>query len=64
MQSTSEHLEHAGPPTLRSRARRSAVRFAALALILGTLSSVAIGGYSHRSVLRAGRSHAMENNNP
>jgi len=40
MHSTSEQFHRGGSFTLRSRAQRSAVRFAALALILGTLGSV------------------------
>ena len=43
MHSTSEHLQHGGSFTLRSRAQRSAVCFAALALLLGTLAAVVPG---------------------
>ena len=40
MHSTSERSRHGGSFTLRSRTQRSAVSFAALALLLGTLAAV------------------------
>ena len=40
MQNTSEHFQYVGSSRVRSRAQRSGVLFAALALLLGTLSAV------------------------
>ena len=40
MQNTSEHFQYVGSSRMRSRAQRSGVLFAALALLLGTLSAV------------------------